>query len=159
MNILPVQNYQFDLVDSQTETLDRLKRRTEISDKLTSKITGKSFVGKINQNKFHLLPANISKGTFCTLQGVLYDTKGEVEVEINKNFKIILYIFLCLPLLGFFAQFFSGQEKFNPIFILVCIGQILVIRYFFIGIYFWMSSKIAVTKLAEVLDAENIRKK
>ncbi|MBW8521950.1 hypothetical protein K0U91_05635 [Chryseobacterium chendengshani] len=159
MNILPVQNYEFDLIDSQTETLDRLKRKTETPDNLTSKITGKSFIGQVNQNKFNLRPSNIDKSTFCTLQGVLHVTKGEVKVEINKTFKVFLYFFLCLPFLGFFVQFFSAQERFSPVFILVCIGQILVIRYFFIGIFFRISSKIAVAKLLEVLDAEKIRKK
>ncbi|WP_332453316.1 hypothetical protein [Chryseobacterium aquaticum] len=159
MNLLPIQNYEFDLIDSQTETLERLTRRIESSDKQKSRITGKSFIGNVYQNTFNLRPSNIDKSTICTLEGVLHETKGEVKVEINKTIKVFFYFFLCLPFVSFFLQLFSSQEKFNPVFILVFIGQLLVIRYLFIGLFFKMSSRIAVAKLLDVLDAEKIRKK
>ena len=49
MNIFPKNDYTFKIIGEQKETLERLKRRTEGSESLTSKITDKSFLGIIWQ--------------------------------------------------------------------------------------------------------------
>ena len=47
MNIFPKSTYTFKIIGEETETIERLKRRTELSESLTSSITDKSFRGII----------------------------------------------------------------------------------------------------------------
>ncbi|WP_313100766.1 hypothetical protein [Epilithonimonas sp.] len=124
-----------------------------------SKVTEKSFIGKVKNNNFRIISSNIGKGAFCILTGFIKEEKGEVLVEINKPFKILLIILMISPFISFFIQLFSKITEFNPIFILVCIGQVLIIRFFFIGIFFKIQSKKSINKLSDVLDTEWINKK
>jgi len=159
MSIFPSTIYEFKLINGQTETLERLNRRTEESESLISKVTEKSFIGKVKNNNFRIISSNIGKGAFCTLTGFIKEEKGEVLVEINKPFKILLTILMLFPFVAFFIQLFSKTAEFNPIFIIVCIGQVLIIRFFFIGIFFKIQSKQSISKLSDVLDTEWINKK
>ncbi|WP_312762314.1 hypothetical protein [Epilithonimonas sp.] len=159
MNIFPSTIYEFKLINGQTETLERLNRRTEESESLMSKVTEKSFIGKVKNNNFRIISSNIGKGAFCTLTGFIKEEKGEVLVEINKPFKILLTILMLFPFIAFFIQSFSKSTEFNPIFILICIGQILIIRFFFIGLFFKILSKQSLNRLSDVLDTEWVKKK
>ena len=51
----------------------------------------------------------------------------------------------------------TGQEEPNPIFILVVVGQILIIRYAFIGLAFKFLSRQSLNRLRDVLDVEWIK--
>jgi len=159
MTIFPSSSYEFKLIDDQSETLERLKRRTEISESLISKSTDKSFIGKVNNNSFKIISADIGKGSFCTLEGIIKEEHGEVFVKINKPFKVLFSILMQLPFIALFIQLFSNPKVFNPITILVCLGQVLVIRFFFIGLFYKLLSKKSINKLADVLDTEWIKKR
>ncbi len=159
MNIFPSETYEFKLIDEQSETLQRLKRRTEDSDNLISKITDKTFIGKIDNNKFRIISSNIGKGAFITMIGLISYEKGEVKLEVNKPFRILIYILMIFPFIALLIQLFDTSQEFNPIFILVCIVQVLVIRFLFVSIYFRAMSKNSLNRLADVLDTEWIKKK
>ena len=159
MEIFPSQVYEFGLINGQNETLERLKRRTEESDSLTSKLTEKSFLGKVSGNRFRIISSAIGKGTFCTMTGFISYEKGEVKLEINKPLKILLTILMILPFIAFITQVFSASEEFNPVFILVFLGQVLIIRFLFIGLFFKILSKQSLNKLSDVLDTEWVKKK
>ena len=159
MKIFPSSFYEFKLINDQSETIERLKRRTENSENLVSKFTDKSFVGKINGNNFKIISSNIGKGAFCTLNGNINQKNGEVFIEINKPFKILLSIFMFFPIIALMIQIITRPTEFNPIFIIVCLGQILIIRFFFIGIFYRILSKQSINKLSDILDTEWIRKK
>lgn len=159
MEIFPSQVYEFGLINGQNETLERLKRRTEESDSLTSKLTEKSFLGKVSGNRFRIISSAIGKGTFCTMTGFISYEKGEVKLEINKPFKILLTILMILPFIAFITQVFSASEEFNPVFILVFLGQVLIIRFLFIGLFFKILSKQSLKRLSDVLDTEWVKKK
>lgn len=159
MNIFPSETYEFKLIDEQSETLQRLKRRTEDSDNLISKITDKTFIGKIDNNKFRIISSNIGKGAFITMIGFISYEKGEVKLEVNKPFRILIYILMIFPFIALLIQLFDTSQEFNPIFILVCIVQVLVIRFLFVSIYFRAMSKSSLNRLADVLDTEWIKKK
>ena len=159
MEIFPSQVYEFGLINAQNETLERLKRRTEESDSLTSKLTEKSFLGKVSGNRFRIISSAIGKGTFCTMTGFISYEKGEVKLEINKPFKILLTILMILPFIAFITQVFSASEEFNPVFILVFLGQVLIIRFLFIGLFFKILSKQSLNRLSDVLDTEWVKKK
>ncbi|MTH14018.1 hypothetical protein [Flavobacterium sp. LC2016-01] len=158
MNIFPKSYYTFKIIGEETETLERLKRRTELSESLTSKITDKSFRGIIKDNSFRIISSEIGKGAFCVLTGEIVNKDGQVEVEINKAFRILLSILLCFPFIGFITLFFSNKQEFSIISILAVILQLLMIRYVFIELAFRRFSKSSLTKLSDVLDIDYIEK-
>ena len=158
MNLFPKNDYTFKIMGEETETLERLKRRTELSESLTSKITDKSFIGKIKDNRFEVISSEIGKGAFCVLTGEIVNKDGQVEVKINKAFRILLSILLCFPFIGLIVQFFSNREDFSIIIILALLLQLLMIRYVFIEFAFRRFSKSSLSKLSDVLDIDQLEK-
>ena len=154
MNIFPTKEQEFKLIDDQAETLNRLNRRTEKSENLTSQRTDKSFRGIINGNEFKVISSVIGKGAFCVMTGKINSDNGNVKVEIHNVFKILLSIFLCFPIIGMIVLILSKAQEFSPILILVMIGQILIIRYAFIGLSFKFLSKESLNRLRDVIDFE-----
>jgi len=154
MNIFPTKELNFKLTDSQDETLDRLKRRTGHSENLTSQFTDKSFRGKIIGTGFQIISSAIGRGAFCVMTGEISNDQGKVKVEIHKVFKVLLSIFLMFPIIGLLIMTVSETEDFSPILILVTIGQILIIRYAFIGLAFRFLSKSSLNRFRDVLDIE-----
>lgn len=159
MNIFPNNDYTFKIIGAETETLERLKRRTELSESLTSQMTEKSFRGTIKDNTFRIISSEIGTGAFCVLTGEINNQNGQLNVEINKAFRILLSILLFLPFIGLIAQIVSNKEEFSIIFVLVAILQVLMIRYVFIEFAFRRFSKSSLNKLSDVLDIEHIEKK
>ncbi|MFC0428106.1 hypothetical protein [Chryseobacterium scophthalmum] len=159
MKIFPSSIYEFKLNDSKEKTLERLKRRTETSEKSISTFIDKSFTGNINQNKFQLFLSNIGGGSFCKLTGFLDDSEGEVLVEIKRNFKMLLCVLYFLPILGLIIELISNSKAFHLILLLVCPLQILAIRFIFIGVFFKVSSRQVLARFSDVLDAGAMIKK
>lgn len=158
MKLFPTSNYNFTIIGEPSESLDRLKRRTEISESLVSKKTNKSFVGKITNNTFKIISSEIGKGAFCVLNGEIINKNGVVDIEINKAFKILLSFFLCFPAIGIIVQLCTEKIKFSPIFVLVAILQVLLIRFVFIEVAFRNLSKKSLNRLSDVLDIESFEK-
>ena len=152
MKLFPTKEMKFRLVNDQAETLDRLNRRTERSDNLTSQFTDKSFRGLINGNDFKLISSAIGKGAFCVMSGQINSVDGSVKVEIHKVFRILLSIILLFPLIGIIVMAISKTEGFSPIMILVAVGQFLMIRYIFIELAFRFLSRESLNRLRDVLD-------
>lgn len=159
INIFPFSVYEFKLINGQNETFERLERRTLKSDKFSSKYTDKSFIGKIQNNSFKLISSNIGKGAFCTLTGFIKDEHGEILVEINKPFRTLIVAMELFPFLALAIQLFSKPNQFSPIMVVVCILQVLIIRFLFVEIFFKIISKQSIKQLSDVLDTEWIRKK
>lgn len=157
MKLFPTKELNFRLVNDQAETLDRLNRRTERSDNLTSQFTDKSFRGQIDKNEFKLISSTIGRGAFCVMSGQINSVDGSVKVEIHKVFQILLTIILLLPLVGFLIMAINQTDKFSPIMILVAIGQILMIRYVFIELVFRFLSRESLNRLKDVLDFDWIK--
>lgn len=158
MTIFPTAQYTFKLIGEESETLERLERRTEISEKLISKVTDKSFIGTVKNNKFRIISSEIGKGAFCVLNGEISNQRGKVTIDINKAFKVLITIILFLPVIGIVIQTFSAKEN-SPIFFLVALLQILMIRFIFIELAFRNLSKRSLNKLRDVLDIDSIEKK
>jgi hypothetical protein len=154
MNIFPSKELSFKLKGDYSESLDRLNRRTDKSENLTSQYTDKSFRGAINGNQFQLISSTIGKGAFCVMTGELSANVGNVKVEIHKAFKILLSIILFLPIVAVFVNFLTNRAEWSPILILVAIGQILMIRFILIGLAFRFLSTTSLNKLRDVLDFE-----
>ena len=152
MKIFPTIELKFKLTDSQDETLDRLKRRTEHSENLTSQFTDKSFRGKIKG--FKIISSAMIFGVFCVMAGEISSEQGFVKVEVHKVFKVLLSIILLFPLIGLMLYLMSETEGFSPIFFLVVFGQLLFIRFVFIGLTFKFLSKSSLNRFRDVLDIE-----
>ena len=154
MKIFPTKILNFQLVDNQDETLERLNRRTEKTDRLVSISTDKSFIGSVEGNRFMLISSAIGKGALCVMSGTIDEKKGQVKVEIHKVFRFLLGIFLIFPIITFFVLLITKQEEFSLILILGIIVQILIIRYGFIELAFKLISKDSLNRLRDVLDIE-----
>jgi len=154
MKFYPSKIMNFSLIGSDAETLDRLQRRTEVSESLTSQYTDKTFRGWVKGNKFRLISSAIGKGAFCVMTGEVNDQKGYVNVSIHKAFKVLLSILLCFPVVGILIAILTGAETFHPVFIVVVIGQVIFLRYVIIEIAFRVLSKQSLQRLRDVLDVE-----
>ncbi len=71
MQIFPRSTYEYELIDGPEETLERLKRRTKQVDTLVSSYTDKSFIGKIEKNKFELISSSIGRGALTVMSGTI----------------------------------------------------------------------------------------
>ena len=157
MKLFPTLQRQFKLINDSGETLNRLNRRTDRSEKLISGYTDKSFRGIINGNEFKIISSVVGIGAFCVMSGVIELKKGNVKVEIHKVFRVLLSIILLFPLVGFVAMTTIKLEVISSIFILVTIGQILMIRYLFVGTLFRVLAKLSLNKLRDILDLEWVK--
>lgn len=157
MKIFPKNSYKFKIIGEDLETLERLNRRTEFSDNLISINTSKSFIGKINKNNFRIISSQVGFGAFCVLNGFIKDKNGEVSIEIHKVFRGFICLFLCFPIIGLIIQSVFKRE-FSLIFVLVALGQLILIRYFFIEFTYRRLSKSSLNRLADVLDFEDLKK-
>ncbi|PIF59526.1 hypothetical protein [Flavobacterium sp. 2] len=158
MKIFPTSNYSFKIIGEPVESLERLKRRTQISESLSSKITDKSFLGIITNNSFRIISSEIGKGAFCVLNGEISNKNGTIKIEINKAFQILLSIILCLPIAGLIAQLLSQEPNLAVVLIATATVQILMIRFIFIELAFRRLSKRSLSRLSDVLDIESIEK-
>ncbi len=152
MTIFPTKHIDFELIDTQTETIERLHRRTEASPLLTSAYTNKSFRGKLNGTEFQIISAAIGFGAFCLMTGQIEESRGKVKLEINKAFKVLLSVLLVLPIVAFIAELFNEMSTFQPFLILVAVLQVLMIRFVFIEFGFRFLSKMSLNRLVDVLD-------
>lgn len=153
MELYPTKELRFTLLDSKEDTIERLKKRTEFSEKMTSNYTEKSFRGILNGDEFKIISSEIGIGALCVMTGKIDNDNSYVNVEINKAFKILFSIILVMPILAIVIE---TTQKPNDIlsFILVGIWQILMIRFFFIGMFFSRMTKQSLNRLRDVLDIE-----
>ncbi len=154
MKIFPTKEVKFKLIQTQKHALEILKRRTEKSENITSQYTNRSFRGKINGTSFKIISATIGVGAFCVMEGEILNNQVNARVQIHKVFKILLGIFLLFPLLAFVVMITNEKEQFSPIFLLVVVGQLLIIRFGFIAFAFKFLCKSSLNRLKDVLDLE-----
>ena len=154
MKVFPTTEKKFKLIDNQETTIGRLKRRSDESVSLISAQTDKSFRGTINGNEFELISSEVGKGIFCVMSGEINSESGIVKVEIHKVVRVLAIILYVLPLVGFSLTIYSEDIEALPIFILVLIAQVLMIRFLFIGLAFKFLSKRSLNKLRDVADLE-----
>lgn len=152
MKIFPTQELKFKLIDSKEISLNRLNRRTEKTENLTSQDTDKSFRGVINGNEFKLISSRIGSGAFCVLTGVIEAENGKVQVEIHKVFRILLSVIMFLPIIGIIVPILTGAQEVSTLLVLIALGQVFVIRYVFIAMAFKFLSKESLNRLRDVLD-------
>lgn len=152
--LFPTTRRKFILYNSQEETVNRLKRRTEDSYILASKHTDKSFIGDINNNQFRIISSVIGTGAFCVLTGEINDTEGYVQVKVHIGFKILISIpVLVLIILSLISPLLGWEDTQMPD-IRFLLLLVLFIRYIYVGISFKVLSKQSLNRLRDVLDFE-----
>ena len=159
MRIFPRRTYSFTLVDEADETIERLKRRTYLSESLGSQKTDKSFIGTINNSNFKIISAETGHGALCVLAGKIEDDGGEVHIELNKVFKYLFMVLYIFPVVAFIATYLENPQQFSFYLIILVPLQILMIRFFFIEIFFRAFSKRSLLRFRDVLDAKTMKKK
>ncbi|NQZ45416.1 MAG: hypothetical protein HRT65_13995 [Flavobacteriaceae bacterium] len=158
MNIFPEKNLNFELVGEETESLNRLKRRTEKSEYFTSQPTDKSFRGKIIGNNFKVISSTIGKGAFCVMSGGIEHGKGIVKVEMNKAFRILFTIAAFVPSIIYTILAIFGKIEFEISILFILVLQIIFVRFVIIELVFWRLSKESLNRLRDVLDLNWILK-
>ena len=153
MKIFPTKEMKFRLIDNEEATLERLKRRTEYSKNLTSSYTDKSFRGIIKDNTFKIISSEIGKGALCVMSGKIENENGFVYLEVNKPFKVLFSILFILPVVAIIFQTLTNPKDII-IYILVAIGQLFIIRFIFLTIFFSKMYKHSINRLRDVLDIQ-----
>jgi hypothetical protein len=121
--------------------LERLKRRTEYFECLTTKNTDKSFRGVIEYNHFKLITPKIGFGAFCAMEGNINATTGTFKVTIHKVFKGFLSLFMLFLIAEFIMLTFFDEQEFSWVMPLVLLMQIAIIRFAIIELVFRRLSK------------------
>ncbi|EDM44826.1 hypothetical protein SCB49_01859 [unidentified eubacterium SCB49] len=158
MKFWPKKEYHFTLIDTQEKTLERLKRRTEHSKHLTSSHTDKSFRGIINHHQFKLITSEIGFGAFCVLEGTIEPNGVKITITIHKVFKGFLLLFMLFPVAAVCIQLLTATAAFHWLMIVIMLGQIAVIRFILIPLFFKRLSKRSLQSLRDVLDIQLIKK-
>jgi hypothetical protein len=154
MNIFPTIEKHFRLVDSQEKTLDRLKRRTEYSENLTSRKTEKSFRGKVTGQGFAVISSFLGWGAFCVMTGEIDSEQGIIRVNLHKVFKLLCGFILCLPIIGLVAILTIENKDSSIFLILISFLQMIVIRFVFIELSFRFISNSSLRRFKDVCDVE-----
>ncbi|MDB5013627.1 MAG: hypothetical protein JWQ25_1829 [Daejeonella sp.] len=153
MNIFPIKNYQFQLRANNPAIWNNLTNETKISESLITVKTDKKFIGQVSNGHFRVISSIPGKGAFCVVEGSIdqNDKTGNLKIEVNKAFRILISIFLILPIVGVITSLFSNglQET---------IGLLLIIALFLWGlkflilkVFFNYASRIGLNDLTSVL--------
>ncbi|SNS36199.1 hypothetical protein SAMN06265376_11272 [Dokdonia pacifica] len=154
MTFFPTKERTFKLHGKQIESLERLQRKTERSENLTSQHTDKSFIGIITGNQFQLISSAVSKRPLCVMKGDIQDGKGYVKVEIYKPLKLLISIFLFVFSIAILLPLLLGAKNFPPAFYVMGFGLILFFRFVLIKFMFKTISDTSLNSLSDVLDFE-----
>ena len=156
--LFPTYYYKFNLLDNEIDSIERLNRRTEHSDKLVSKMTDKSFIGKVDNNKFKIITSEVGKGAVWVMDGFIFNGKCEVNMAVNRPFAILISILFCFPIITFIFQGLIGDSNqfgfVYSMFVIIC--QFLIVRYIILDFTFKKLARTSLYKLRDVVDFEII---
>ena len=152
----PTYDYKFRLLDNEADSIERLTRRTEHTYKLCSITTDKSFIGKVETNKFRIITSDIGKGAVWIMEGFIGSEKCEVKMILNFPFRTGVLIIYGMVLLGFVFNLINEEISKYPFLLLAFMGQFLLLRYVFFDFLVKKLAKISLYKLRDVIDFELI---
>jgi hypothetical protein len=157
MKILPSKEIKFELLNNPEESLGRLKRKTEETKKFISPFSDKSFNGFVRKNEFKITSSRTGFGLFCVMTGTIDSVNGNLKIEINKPFQILLTIIILMILSGGLIAAFSGNKPPRPLYFVILLLQILFIRFIVIELIFKFASKESLNRLSDVIDLKWIK--
>ena len=151
MKVFPTKNYQIELKGTPEKCIALLTLNTLASDSLSTTLTDKEFIGRIQGNHFEIIGSEVGIGAFTVLKGDFSDDTVNIVAEINKPFKVLISIFFVLAIGGFSYNVFRiGFPK--GLGMLVPLAMFIgFIRFIFLGLLFRASSNQTFGKLTRLL--------
>lgn len=151
MKIFPIKNYKIDLKDNLEKSIELLKSKTLESNSLSTKLTNKQFIGKINGNHFEIIGSEVGIGAFTVLRGNFANDTVNVVAEVNKPFKVLISILFILGIGGISYNIFKiglpeGLGMLIPLMMLIGL-----LRFVFLGLFFKTSSNLTFGKFSRLL--------
>nr|WP_315153198.1 hypothetical protein [uncultured Flavobacterium sp.] len=151
MKIFPTKNYKIDLKDNLEKSIELLKSKTLESNSLSTKLTNKQFIGKINGNHFEIIGSEVGIGAFTVLRGNFANDTVNVVAEVNKPFKVLISMLFILGIGGISYNIFKigFPEGFGMLIPLTMFIGLL--RFVFLGLFFKTSSNLNFGKFSRLL--------
>ncbi len=152
MKIFPTKNYKIELTENPEKYIELLKLKTFEKETLSTTLTNKEFIGRINENHFEIIGSEAGIGAFTVLKGDFLDDSVSVVAEINKPFKILIAILFVFGLVGIsFNVFKIGFPKaFGMLIPLIMLIGLL--RFVFLGFFFKLSLNLIFRKFTSLLN-------
>lgn len=154
MKIYPIKKYPIILIDGRSKAISRLKKETLSHEQYVSDWNRQKFIGKIDETNFEIKLSKKLYGSFCIFKGRLQEQNGTLEIEINKAFKVILFILFLFPILGLLTSLFKNDFKDSSKLLLPTIMFIIILRFVFIEFSFQIISKCGIKKLSKIIKIE-----
>jgi hypothetical protein len=156
--LFPTYNYKFNLLDNENDSVERLNQKTDHSNILVSKITDKTFIGKIENDKFRVISSEFISGAIWVMDGFVSNGKCEVNMAVNRPFGILIAVSYSFPIIVFIYQrLFGDSNEFGFMYsLLVVIAQFLIVRYIVLDFAFKKLSRTSIYKLRDVVNFEMI---
>lgn len=158
MQIFPTNNYKIELKGNPENMIELLKLNTFKSNSLSTKLTNKEFIGRINGSHFEIIGSEIGIGAFTVLRGNYSYNTLNVIVELNKPFKVLISILFLFGVGGIaFIAFKIGFPKAFGM--LIPLAMLIgFIRFIFLGRFFNVSSNLNFGKLSRLLNCSEFNK-
>ena len=158
MKLFPTKNFKAELRSDYSISMENLKSNTDITDSLTSDWTNKAFRGQVNENGFKIISSEIGRGAVCVLIGEFNGKTGEIEVRINKAFKVMFSILMLMPIIGVVITVLTKEiEKPFGLIVPIIMGFVFI-RFIFMELSFRFISNTGINKLTEILSIKELNK-
>jgi len=154
IKFFPAEEYQLKYRKSKDGAIDFFRENTKESNVLATVITGKRFIGIVNNEIFKVISSEVGIGAFCVFSGVLVNDGCNLKVEINKPFKILLCIISLMMPLAIVIQLIVSPGWQN-IGLIVPLSMFIVIGRFILKFMFKQSLNLGFSKLNSIFVLES----
>lgn len=152
MKIFPTKNYKIELIDNFEKNIQILRLNTLQSNSLSTKLTNKEFIGRINGNHFEIINSKVGIGAFTVLKGDFSNHSVNIVAEVNTPFKILISIIFTFGISGFFYNAFKIGFP-NALGMLVPFTMLVgLLRFVFLGLIFERSFNLIYEKFTNLLN-------
>jgi len=155
--IFPRKKYEFQIGKEPGNAFKDLKNETEITNSLVTVLTEKTFIGQVHETKFKLITSIIGKGAFCVFEGEINGNKGVIEVQIDKAFRILILIWLILPIIAVSSSIIEVGFTNSIGVIGVFVITLFLLRFVVIELFFNSVAKNGIDKLKTILGIIEIK--
>jgi len=155
MKLFPIKKIAINSQFENSDNFTKLKASTEHSDKLITTSTDKLFIGQVTDTNFKLISSKIGIGAFAVFQFDPKENKNEINVTLNKAFKILFIVFLSLSSVGVVISIIQIGIPKGIVLLIPFLISLLMFRFVLIGIGFKISTNLGKKALSEILGLVN----
>lgn len=155
MKVFPTKNHEIELEGNPEKKIELLKSKTLLSNSLSTKLTNKEFIGRINGNNFEIIGSEIGIGALTVLRGNFSDDNLTVVAEVNKPFKVLVSVLFIFGICGIsYNAFKIGFPE--ALGMLVPLTMFIgLLRFVFLGLFFNISSNLVFGKFFTLLNVSS----